>query len=234
MRGRPVVALVPVRGLGQGKQRLAQVLSAAERKDLVQAMLEDVLQALTRSARVAAVAVVSGDAAVAAVARDFGAVLLPDVPGGGLNPSLQAAIAWAGAANRQHAAMVVAADLPTLTPALLEGTVLASEAEVVIARSHDGGTNVMLQQPPARLPLAFGRESCTRHRGAAIGAGLSVAVLDHALLAQDLDEPEDLTTILPMLERGRTLSVLRRLKNVAGPKGEMDAAMERFHGGGLR
>ncbi len=214
-RSAPVAALVPVRGLAEGKQRLAAVLSAAERRDLVQAMLEDVLQALSRSARVAVLVVVSGDAAVAAVAEGAGALPLPDVPGGGLNPSLHAALAWVAAACPDHAAMVVAADLPTLTPALLEATVMASEAEVVIARSLDGGTNVVLQQPPAMLVPLFGRESCARHREAAVGTGLSVEVLEHPLLARDLDRPEDLMAVLPMLDDGRTLEVLQRLRAAA-------------------
>ena len=216
-RSAPLAAVVPVRGLAAGKQRLAHVLSAAERQDLVHAMLEDVLHALSHSARVAMTIVVSGDAAVARVAEGMDALLLPDAPGGGLNPSLQAALAWVDAACPDHAALVVAADLPTLTPALLEASVMASEADVVIVRSADGGTNILLQQPPATLKPAFGAGSCARHREAASRAGRRVEVIDHPLLARDLDEPADLAALLPLLEGGRTLQILRRVARAARP-----------------
>lgn len=216
-RDAPVAALVPVRGLEAGKQRLGAVLSATERRDLVRAMLEDVLAALSQSERVAILAVVSGDAAVARIAAAAGASVLPDVPGGGLNPSLKAALAWLAAACPEYAAMVVAADLPTLSPGLLEASVLASAAEVVIARSLDGGTNLLLQPPPGRVAPLFGDGSCARHSDAATRAGLSLAVLDHPLLARDLDTPEDLAAILPLLGGGRTLQVLRRLDPAIHP-----------------
>lgn len=211
MRDAPVTALVPVRGLAVGKQRLAPVLNATERCCLVRAMLEDVLAALSHTERVAVIAVVSADAAVVKVAEAAHAIMLPDAPGGGLNPSLQAALAWVAAACPEYVTMVVAADLPTLTPALLEASVMASPAEVVIARSLDGGTNLLWQPPPVRLAPAFGSGSCARHRDSATRAGLSVAVLEHPLLARDLDVPADLAAVLPLLGGGRTLEVLRRL-----------------------
>ncbi|MGH7078582.1 MAG: hypothetical protein ACREFU_10845, partial [Acetobacteraceae bacterium] len=108
----PTVALVPVRSLADGKQRLAAVLSDRERCALVRAMLEDVLDALARAAGIAASLVVSGDTAVLPVAEATGAILLPDVPEGGLNASLQAASAWVAAALPGHALLVVAGDLP--------------------------------------------------------------------------------------------------------------------------
>ncbi|MGH7119375.1 MAG: 2-phospho-L-lactate guanylyltransferase [Acetobacteraceae bacterium] len=217
-RDAPIVALVPVRGFQVGKQRLALVLSAAERRDLVRAMLEDVLAALARVHRVALIAVVSADGAVARVAEGAHAIVLPDAPGGGLNPSLQAALAWVAATCPDHIAMVVAADLPALTPARLEAGVLASTADVVIARSLDGGTNLLLQQPPVRLAPAFGAGSSARHRDSATRAGLSTAVLDDPLLARDLDVPADLAAILPLLGSGRTLEVLRRCGPALGER----------------
>lgn len=209
---RPVACLVPVRGLARGKQRLAPLLTEAERAALVAAMLHDVLDTLHRCARVTLLAVVSGDPEVAAVAAEYGALLLPDLPDGGLNACLQSGCAWLAAACPDHAVLLVPADLPALTPSLLEATVLAANAEVVIARAADGGTNLLLQQPPATLPLRFGPASAARHHEAARAAGRSVAVIDHPVLACDLDRPADLAAFLARPGAGRTLHLLHRLR----------------------
>jgi 2-phospho-L-lactate guanylyltransferase len=155
---------------------------------------------------------VSGDAAVAPVAEEYGALMLPDRPGGGLNGSLQGACAWLGAACPDHAALLVPADLPAITPAVLESAVFVLDAAVVIARSADGGTNLLLQQPPAALQLSFGPGSCARHRAAAVAAGRRVAVIDHPVIAQDIDTPDDLTAFLARPGAGRTGQLLHRLR----------------------
>jgi len=209
---RPVACLVPVRGLARGKHRLAPLLTEAERAALVAAMLHDVLDALHRCAPVALLAVVSDDPAVAALAAEYGALALPDLPDGGLTGCLQAGCAWLGAACPDHAVLLVPADLPALTPALLDATVLAAEAEVVIARAADGGTNLLLQQPLAMLPLAFGPASAARHHAAARAAGRSVAVIDHPVLACDLDRPADLAAFLARPGAGRALHLLHRMR----------------------
>jgi len=212
---RPIAALVPVRGLAEGKRRLAAALTGRERQSLVRAMLEDVLDALQGCAGIAPITVVSSDAAVAAIAGERGVLVLADPPAGGLNASLQRASACMGTAYPKHAVLMVAADLPGLTPTLLESTVLASSAEVVIARSRDGGTNLLLQRPPAALRLAFGPESCAQHRATAARDGRTVEVLEHPLLAYDLDGPDDLRLCLPLPATGRACRLLRlwRVRN---------------------
>jgi len=210
--GRAVAALVPVRGLAEGKQRLAAVLSAAERRELIIAMLEDVLAALCGCAAVKSVAVVTGDAAVAALAGEHGAAVLPDAAEGGLNGSLAGARAWLRTLHPAASILILAADLPLVTHALLEDRVFAAGAEVVIARSGDGGTNALLLRPPAVLPLSFGPGSCARHRAAAIAAGRSVQVIDDPDLALDLDRPADLAAHLSRAASGRTRHLLRRLR----------------------
>ncbi|MGH7056876.1 MAG: 2-phospho-L-lactate guanylyltransferase [Acetobacteraceae bacterium] len=206
----PIAALVPVRGLAAGKQRLAAALSTGERRALVEAMLMDVLDALRGLPVITLLAVVSADPAIAPIAENAGAVLLPDTPEGGLNASLRAALAWLAAARQSYAALIVGADLPAITPSLLETTMLASRAEIVIARSLDGGTNVLRQQPPFSLGLAFGAQSCARHRAAALAAGRTVEVIEHPMLARDVDNPEDLACVLRLLGPGRTRSLLEQ------------------------
>jgi len=217
MTGRdPFWALVPVRALKDGKHRLSPFLSPDERALLVRSMLEDGLDALRRCAAIDTVAVVTGDAEAAEVAAEYGAVVLPESPVGGLNPSLEGARAWLLAGCPRAHVLMMPADLPGVTPAELEATVLAERADVVLARSTDGGTNAMVLRPVASLPFGFGPDSCRRHADAARAGGRSVAVVDSPGLAPglalDLDRPADLAAYLRRGGASRTLGLLHRLR----------------------
>lgn len=207
-----VAALVPVRGLAAGKQRLGAVLTAPERRALTGAMLEDVLTALAGCAAVTTVAVVTDDAPAAALAAEYAAKVLPDAAGGGLNASLLGACAWVRAQCSGATILIVAADLPAITAALLEERILSADAAVVIARSGDGGTNALLLRPPAVLAPSFGPDSCARHGTAAVAAGWRVRVIDDPDLALDLDRPADLAAYLVHATPGRTRDLLHRLR----------------------
>ncbi|MSO85331.1 MAG: hypothetical protein EXR02_00530 [Rhodospirillales bacterium] len=226
-RAFPVFALVPVRAFPEGKKRLAPLMSPEERAMLAKTMLEDVLDCLGRSPAVEGIAVVTDDADAAALALDHGARVLPDAPepNGGLNASLAGAAAWLRAthpgrgasfdargvkpARPGRATLIIHADLPAATPEDIAALV-AEDAEIVLARAHDGGTNAMLLRPGVSLPFAFGPESCARHQAAARAAGLSVAVVERPGLSLDLDRPEDVAAYLARAGNSRTLGLLHR------------------------
>lgn len=208
----PLWALVPVRSLGDGKRRLSPVLAPDERRALVRSMLDDVLDVLRGCRGVDRVAVVTGDAAAAAVAAAHGAMLLPEAPDGGLSGSLEEARARLLLRHPRAPVLMMPADLPGVTPAELETTVLAANADVVLARSTDGGTNAMLLRPIASLPFRFGPDSCRRHRDAAIAGGRSVQVVDSPGLALDIDHPDDLAAFLSRGGPSRTIDLLHRLR----------------------
>jgi 2-phospho-L-lactate guanylyltransferase len=63
---------------------------------------------------------------------------------------------------------------------------------VIIAPSHDGGTNALLLRPPHAIGFAFGEGSFARHCAMAAAAGLPCHVYESATLALDVDHPEDL------------------------------------------
>ena len=71
-------ALLPFKGAGGAKRRLAAVLSEAEREGLVLAMLRDVLAALANTPMLGGVVLASRDSAAAALADEFGAEVFPE------------------------------------------------------------------------------------------------------------------------------------------------------------
>jgi 2-phospho-L-lactate guanylyltransferase (CobY/MobA/RfbA family) len=68
---------------------------------------------------------------------------------------------------------------------------LASDGDVVIARSFDGGTNGLLLR--SLIAPAFGVLSAHEHAARARRAGLSCRVLDIPGFARDIDDAASLT-----------------------------------------
>lgn len=205
----PVCAIVPVRAWPEGKKRLALLLAPEERGALAKTMLADVLDTLSRAPAVAEIVIVTDDADAAALASDYRALVLPDVPGGGLNASLAGAAAWLAKARPEAATLIMHADLPAATPEDIEALV-AEDADVVLARSGDGGTNAIFLRPGVSLPFAFGADSCARHIAAARAAGFSVGLVDRSGLSLDLDRPEDVAAYLARAGSSRTLGLLHK------------------------
>jgi len=206
----PMFALVPVRALTDAKRRLSPLLDAGERAALARAMLEDVIECLSRAPSVEGIAVITDDADAARVASDFGALALPDTPEGGLNASLEAAAAWARGSHAERALLVLPADVPGAMPDDI-AALAAENAHVVLAPARDGGTNALRLRPDAKIPFAFGLGSCARHAANARAAGLSVVVVERPGLALDLDRPEDVALYLARAGTSRTLGLLHRL-----------------------
>jgi 2-phospho-L-lactate/phosphoenolpyruvate guanylyltransferase len=124
-----------------------------------------------------------------------------------LNRALEAARQKAIDAGAE-AVLVLPADLPLATqddlhaliaparrhssPARSDRGIEARPPAVVLAPSHDGGTNALLLRPPGAIPFAFGPQSFDRHRDLAQAAGCALTVVRTPSLTYDLDLPEDL------------------------------------------
>lgn len=116
-----------------------------------------------------------------------------------LNAALRAGRAHACAAGA-HGILVLPADLPlltehdltTLATALRPAVSAPKAGHVVLAPSHDGGTNALGLAPPHAIDFAFGPQSFDRHRALAQTATCTVTVVRSPTLDYDLDLPEDL------------------------------------------
>ena len=168
-------AVVPVRSF-DGLTRLADVLDAAQRAALTRDMAENTIEAIEGAG--ADAAVITDDAAVHAWAQQQSLRVIDD-PGGGLDGAAHAGIAAVGPPW-----LVVHADLPLVSAADIEA---ALGLRVVLAPSHDGGTNLIGSSMPD-FPFAYGIGSFSRHLAAAPYA----TVLVRTGLALDLDRARDL------------------------------------------
>lgn len=197
-------AIVPVKDFACAKGRLAAGLSPATRAGLARAMAEDVLAAL-QSAKVAErLCVLSDSPAVHELAVRAGATWLDEnsiAAARGLNGAITGAARFA-AAEGATALLVVHADLPLLTAASIQRVVdtwhrLRGKQRVVLARSHDGGTNIFLAERPQAFTYRYGVDSyarhlheCARRRRAVANVEMPGTVLDIDTLA-DLEQLKD-------------------------------------------
>jgi 2-phospho-L-lactate guanylyltransferase len=178
--------LIPVKRLSESKLRLAGVLGPPQRRRLALSMLADVLLA---AAGWPLRMVVTSDPDVTGIASAGGWSIVAD-PGSGLNHAVAEGTAVATSAGAT-ALLVLPFDVPLVTPRELE-ILFASDADVVVARSDDGGTSGLLRRPPGAITARFGPGSARSHAGAAGDAGLRVESLRLPGLSLDVDDPGDL------------------------------------------
>jgi 2-phospho-L-lactate guanylyltransferase len=211
MPERPAIwAMVPVKDLEHAKQRLADVLDAAERRDLFRAMLEDVLSVLARSRNLAGVALVTRDPEATVLASRYGARVLKEDQNRG-----HTAASSFGArrlADEGMAGMVqLPADIPLVTVEDVDVLLRAHgpAPSVTIAPSRDElGSNAVVCSPPDALPFRFGDDSYFPHLERARRLGIEPTVVHRPGLALDVDTPEDLLTFLATPSRTRAYDYL--------------------------
>ena len=193
-----VHAVVPVKDLGNAKQRLAGVLGQAERTALFRAMLEDVLEALAGAASLAGIVLVTRDAGAIALARRYGAECLIEPENRGHTAAVEFA-ARALAARGAAALLQVPGDIPRVTSGEIEAVIAAHAPApaVTIAPSRDHrGSNAVLCSPPDVFPFRFGDDSYHPHLAAARAIGIEPTVVERPGIGLDIDTPGDLEAFL--------------------------------------
>ena len=210
MNGNMNTILVPVKNLASAKQRLAEVLTAEQRRSLAEAMLRDVLEALAQLDQPESVSIVTGDAVATALARDYGFDLIANNEDFGET----AAIALATdvtASGGSDGVLVIPADVPLITAAEVKAILdAAPESGTVLVPAADGrGTNAILRRPPSLFPARFGNDSFLPHLENARRSGRQVVILELPGVALDVDRPDDLAALLAAGGSTQTQNLLR-------------------------
>lgn len=187
-----VYAVVPFKGLRGPKKRLSPILSPQERKQLTQAMFEDVLNALQKST-ISKIVIVSRDNTMELVANKFNAFYLAE-KNHGLNSAIEEATEWC-IKQGAEAVLVLPADIPLLTAEDVSKIIELGncpEPTVVLSRSFDDGTNVLFRRPPNAIRPSFGLKSFEKHLEEGYSKGLSLKIYHSKGVAMDIDSAEDL------------------------------------------
>ena len=212
-------AIVPVKRFGAAKRRLAQVADR-DRVRLVEAMLADVVGAITETESVERVIVVTGEPRAERLAlRHAQRATTPievfrDPADAGHPEAATLGIVRAMALGAECVALLPG-DCPLLEPRELDDALsrMRPNRVAVIPDRHGTGTNALLLAPPDAIGPAFGPGSRERHVDLAGRRGMEVAVEDLPSLALDLDTPGDLAELVAVLggEPGRAPETARAL-----------------------
>ena len=190
-------AIVPVKPLRRGKSRLSKVISAEERADLNQYLLEHTIQVLSAIDEIENVLVISRDTEALALARDLGARTVQEYGSPGLNTALTRAVEIARSYGTRGI-LIIPADLPRLDAEDIRKILVHRKNPPVVVIAPDRkkeGTNALFISPPDLIELKYGKGSFKKHSKAAQDAGVRLEICDLASLELDLDEPEDLALI---------------------------------------
>ncbi len=180
----PLTVLVPVKGFGSAKRRLAPALDAPARASLARFMADTVVTA----AAPLPVAVVCDDAAVAAWAHARGCLVIWE-PGRGLNGAVSAGVSALAAAGTEQV-IVAHADLPL---ARNLGVAAGFQGITLFPDRHGDGTNVACLPASADFRFQYGPGSFRRHVDEAARLGLALRIVRHTDLGFDVDVPADLS-----------------------------------------
>lgn len=193
-------AILPVKRFEAAKQRLAAGIDPERRRQLVAAMVADVLEAIGEARSVRRTIVVSDEPVVQDLAAAAGAEVVPD-PDGGHVEAARAGIARAEAEGAE-AVVLLAGDCPLLDPRELDRllTGVPERYVGVVPDRHGTGTNALLLRPPGAIVPAFGEGSCARHVALAREAGVAYGVEELRSLGLDLDTPADVVALTRELE----------------------------------
>lgn len=180
-------ALIPVKALDEAKSRLLPT-DDPHRAEFAISFLEDVLAALA-TIPLASCSVVSSDDRVRRIAQAYGVQVIADPMA--LHDPLNAAIK-AGADAIGGNVLVLAGDLPCLTPSVVQSVLAAAESyESTSFVSDAAGTGTTMLAIRNGSASAFGPRSRARHAAAGY-APLNIYGDDGVRARRDVDTPVDL------------------------------------------
>ena len=209
--------LVPVKNSKTAKQRLSEVLDAASRTVLAQAMLRDVLETLASwrdqslPEHCEGIAVVTSDAYAVGLADGLRLEVIRDET----NPGETGAIEMATRLcvdRGVESTLVIPADIPLLAGWELDEIYAKApqEGSVLVPASDGRGTNAAWRRPGGLFPLRFGNDSFKPHLANARASGKPCVILSLPGIALDVDRPEDLQELTLAAGNGHAQQLARQ------------------------
>jgi 2-phospho-L-lactate guanylyltransferase len=205
--------IVPVKA-GDRKKRLASILDEAQRKQLVIAMLEDVLQTLIKAKVIRDSYVVSSDRQILKLAENYEARSIQEEGDRGVNSAVKTAMA---STSGYSSWMIIPADIPFIKARDIRNAIVLHRlgASVVISPSREfDGTNLLLLRKDAKMELHYDDDSFNRHTGEALANSLPMAMYYSDNVAFDIDRATDVHRAFRLNQRCSALTYLARMRRV--------------------
>ena len=189
-------AIVPVKTFSKAKTRLN--LSSEKTEDLCKMMLEEVLQTISQSDIIEKITVVSKDESAFKIGKKFNVVEIYDEKERGVNSAVAMADKYfldegfdATIVFPQDIPLIQKEDIQTLFDFQMHGKCIL----VVPSRRFDG-TNALFRSPVDVMETHYDEDSYKIHLTTANDKSAKSALVLIRRIMLDVDEPEDLQTIL--------------------------------------
>ena len=212
-----VVALMPMKGFRNAKQRLAPLLDSAAREILAESMFRDVLREVRSARGLVGTFVVTMDDQVASIAAAAGAEVIRESSENGETGAVDFARLELQRIGCE-AVLILPGDMPLLRARDVEQILAQVPGDArapfaLLVPSHDRlGTNALLLAPPDVIRLRFGFDSFSFHSAQVTATGLPLRCFENQHAALDIDEPRDLERFLSYdLNDGDSTRVAREL-----------------------
>ena len=198
-------AIVPLKYFDDAKSRLADVLSASERQQLVRTMARDVLRALANCAYLEGILLTSREQEVHSLAQEFNSEVFAEPEGSNLSESVTLASAWLEKQRNATGTLIVHADIPLARSSDFD-TLLEHHGRLSLVADDEGlGTNCIAASPPNPFEYRYDGRSFEPHLQAAKRAGITPRVCDIEGLQLDIDTAKDLSKLLAALNVAKSV-----------------------------
>ena len=203
-------AIVPIKTFERAKQRLADVLSPAERRALMLAMARDVLTSLSKSRQFSGVLIVSRAPEAEALAQSFATERFAESPNADLATALTQATEHLINHFGAQGVFVIPADVPNISADEVDQLIIDHQHITLLPDDNKIGTNGMICAPPLAMPYIFDGQSFKPHVDAAYQAGITPRVVPASRFALDVDTPNDLHEVMHRQPHSQTAIFLSR------------------------
>lgn len=189
--------LIPVKNLANAKQRLSDALDQAQRAQLAEAMLRDVMTAAAGVSKRLDIYLITSDTGARAMAAEFGFGCIEDTRNESETAAIEMATAWCERRG-YDTTVVVPGDIPLITSAELHLVLDAAPTEgAVFVPAYDRrGSNCILRRPASIIPLRFGNDSFLPHCEAMKKTGKPLTILEMPGIGLDVDNPHELEMLI--------------------------------------
>lgn len=197
-------AVITSKRFTAAKQRMTGAVPEEKRLALVEAMLGDVLEAVSASRMVEFRIVVTGEPVAEGLAARSGAEVIHDPEDAGHSGAAMLGMDRAAELGADTV-ILLPGDCPLLEPREIDRllTGLPDPFVAVVPDRHGTGTNSIAMRPPGVIEPSFGEGSRQRHVDIARDAGIPHAVEEVPGLALDLDTPADIVALTTRVELAR-------------------------------
>ena len=208
--------IIPVKHLGESKQRLSQILSPEEREDLTKIMFAEVVNTIKEFGLQDTWSIylltVTPDAEVAKLAKSMGSKYILEESGTGVNSAVLRGMKY----FKSHdfdIGLILPADIPLIKPVDLDELIrFGMENDVIITPSlKEDGTNALLMRPPDLMRTFYDQDSFMMHKLEAKRQELRSRIHRAYSIMLDIDSAQDVIDFLQSSSSGNTMTFLRRI-----------------------